>query len=125
MAAGAFTIGCGMRIIDPLMPMMAREFGVGLDSVAPLIGGFALAYGLGQLGSGPLGDALGKLRVAAAALLLYAATLLAAPLAPDLPSLLAMRVLSGLAAAAVIPLFMAHIGDSTPYAQRQAVIGSS
>jgi predicted MFS family arabinose efflux permease len=123
MAAGAFTIGCGMRIIDPLMPMMAREFGVGLDSIAPLIGGFALAYGLGQLGAGPLGDALGKLRVAAAALLFYAATLLAAPLAPDLPSLLAMRVLSGLAAAAVIPLFMAHIGDSTPYAQRQAVIG--
>lgn len=123
MAAGAFTVGCGMRIVDPLMPMMARDFGVGLDSIAPLIGGFALAYGLGQLGTGPLGDALGKLRVVAVALAVYAATLLAAPLAGDLPTLLLMRVLSGLAAAATIPLFMAHIGDSTPYAQRQAVIG--
>jgi predicted MFS family arabinose efflux permease len=30
MALAAFTIGCGMRMLDPLLPMMAREFGVGL-----------------------------------------------------------------------------------------------
>jgi predicted MFS family arabinose efflux permease len=123
MALAAFTVGCGMRVTDPLLPMMAREFGVGLGAVAPLIGGFALAYGLGQLGAGPVGDALGKLRVAAVAMGLYAATLLAAPLAPDLTTLLVVRVLSGLAAAATIPLFMAHIGDSVPYADRQAVLG--
>ncbi|WP_372616754.1 MFS transporter [Falsiroseomonas sp.] len=123
MAMAAFTVGCGMRILDPLLPMLAGEFGVGLGAVAPLIGGFALAYGLGQLAAGPLGDALGKMRVAAVAMAIYAATLLGATLAGDLFSLLLMRIASGLAAAATIPLFMAHIGDRVPYEHRQGTIG--
>lgn len=122
MAMAAFTIGCGMRVLDPLLPMMARDFGVGIGAVAPLIGGFALAYGLGQL-AGPLGDALGKLRVAAVAIALYAGTLVGAALVPDLGSLFAVRVLSGLVAAAAIPMLMAHIGDSVAYEHRQAVLG--
>ncbi|WP_237216214.1 MFS transporter [Falsiroseomonas oryziterrae] len=123
MAMAAFTVGCGMRMLDPLLPMMARDFGVGLGAVAKLIAGFSLAYGLGQLLAGPVGDALGKLRVAAVAMALYAGTLFAAAQAPDLGGLLAFRIAAGLAAAATIPLFMAHIGDTTPYAQRQATLG--
>ncbi|WP_158287634.1 MFS transporter [Falsiroseomonas bella] len=123
MAMAAFTVGCGLRILDPLLPMLAGEFGVGLGAVAPLIAGFAMAYGLGQFAAGPVGDSLGKMRVAAVAMALYAATLLGATLAPDLVALLAMRVLSGFFAAATIPLFMAHIGDSVAYEHRQATIG--
>ncbi len=123
MAMAAFTVGCGMRILDPLLPMLAGEFGVGIGAVAPLIGGFAMAYGLGQIAAGPIGDSLGKMRVAAVAMALYAASLLGATLAPDLLALLVMRVLSGLFAAATIPLFMAHIGDSVAYEHRQATLG--
>jgi len=123
LATAAFTIGCGMRVLDPLMPMMAAEFRVGLGAVAPLISGFALAYGLSQIFAGPLGDRLGKLPVAAVAIALYSATLLGATLVQDLGALLAVRIASGFFAAPVIPLFMAHIGDAVPYAQRQATLG--
>jgi len=123
MALAGFAVGAGMRILDPLLPMLARDFGVGLGAVAPLIGGFALAYGLGQLAAGPLGDAFGKLRVAGVAMALYALTLFAASLAGDLTALLAIRVLSGLVAAATIPLFIAQIGDEVAYEHRQAAIG--
>ncbi|MGG5886761.1 MFS transporter [Falsiroseomonas sp. HC035] len=123
MALAAFTIGCGMRMLDPLLPMLAREFNTGLGAVAPLIGVFALSYGLAQLVIGPLGDRLGKMRVVALSLGLYAATLLAAAFAGGLSPLLVIRMLAGLAAAAVVPLLMAHIGDSVPYGQRQAVLG--
>jgi predicted MFS family arabinose efflux permease len=112
-----------MRLLDPLLPMLAREFQVGLGAVAPLIGGFALAYGVGQLVFTPLGDRFGKLRVAAATLLLYALATLACAAAGDLATLLGLRIAAGLVAAAAIPLMMAEIGDRVPYAQRQAVLG--
>lgn len=123
MALAAFSVGSGMRMLDPLLPMLAREFGTGLGSVAPLIGGFALAYGIGQFIFGPLGDRFGKMPVVACALACYALTLVGAGFSGGLASLLGWRVLSGLASAAVMPLFMAHIGDSVPYGQRQALIG--
>jgi predicted MFS family arabinose efflux permease len=123
LALAAFTVGCGMRVLDPLMPMIATEFGVGLGAVAPLISGFALAYGLSQLLAGPLGDRLGKLPVAGVSIALYAMTLVGATLVQDLGTLLTIRLASGFCAAAVIPLFMAHIGDAVPYAERQATLG--
>jgi predicted MFS family arabinose efflux permease len=123
MATAAFTVGCGMRMIEPLLPMMAQDFGTGLGGVAPLIGGFALAYGVGQFAIGPLGDRFGKIRVVAISLAIYAGMLVGAGLAEGLSTLLLFRVLMGLAAAAIVPLFMAHIGDSVPYGQRQAVLG--
>jgi predicted MFS family arabinose efflux permease len=123
MAFTAFTVGCGMRLLDPLLPMLAREFGVGLGAVAPLIGGFALAYGVGQVAIGPLGDRFGKMRVVAIGMTFYAAAVLASGMAGDLGALLTFRVLAGLACAAVMPLFMAQIGDTVPYGQRQAALG--
>ncbi|MBU8537004.1 MFS transporter [Falsiroseomonas tokyonensis] len=123
MALAAFTIGCGMRMLDPLLPMLAREFGVGLGSVAPLIGGFALAYGIGQLVMGPLGDRFGKMRIVTISMGLYGATQIAASMSGDLGTLLTVRVLAGFGCAAVMPLFMAHIGDQVPYDQRQGMIG--
>jgi len=62
-------------------------------------------------------------RVAAIAMALYVVTLLVASIAADLPTLLGIRVLAGLTSAAVIPLFMAHIGDTVPYEHRQATLG--
>ena len=123
MATAAFTVGCGMRMIEPLLPMMAQDFGTGLGGVAPLIGGFALAYGVGQFAIGPLGDRFGKIRVVAISLAIYAGMLVGAGLAGVLSLLLLCRGRVGLAAAAIVPLFMAHIGDSVPYGQRQAVLG--
>lgn len=121
--AATFAAGCGMRIFDPILPLVAADFGVTVAQMAPVLAGFMLAYGLGQLVIGPLGDALGKLRVLLAAMFLYALTLAASAAAPDLWSMVALRFASGAAAGAVFPLAMAWIGDSVAYAERQATIG--
>ncbi len=123
MAFASYTTGSGMRLLDPLLPMVAGEFGVTVAGAAWLVAGFLLPYGLGQLGIGPLGDRYGKLRVACLAVLAYGALMLLSSLAGSLNSLTLLRVFAGLAAGAVIPLLIAHLGDVVPYAERQAVIG--
>ncbi|MDI3307838.1 MAG: MFS transporter [Acetobacteraceae bacterium] len=122
-ALAGFTTGSGMRMLDPLLPLLAADLGITVATATSLVAGFVLPYGLVQLVAGPLGDRLGKIRIACIALLLYGLGLLASALALDLPMLIALRAFSGCFAGAVIPLLMAHIGDSVPYAERQAAIG--
>ena len=122
-ALAGFASGSGMRIMDPLMPMIAADFGISVSAVAILIAAFMLFYGGGQVAVGPLGDRLGKLRVAAVALVLFGTFTVLAEFATTLTQLTLLRGLGGLVAGAVIPLLLAHIGDTVPYAERQAVIG--
>ena len=100
-ALGGFATGAGMRLLDPLLPLLARDFGVPVPAVAGLVAGFVVAYGLVQIGAGPLGDRFGKARVACGALLLYGLCLLASAAASGLPMLMALRAASGFFAGAV------------------------
>ena len=122
-ALAGFATGSGMRMLDPLLPLLAREFGVPVSAVAGLVAGFVASYGLVQIGAGPLGDRFGKALVASAALMLYGLCLLGGAAASGLPMLVALRAASGFFAGAVIPLLMAELGDRVPYAERQGVIG--
>ena len=122
-ALAGFATGAGMRLLDPLLPLLARDFGVSVSAVSGLVAGFVLGYGLVQFGAGPLGDRFGKAPVACAALLLYGVALLLCALAAGLPMLVALRAASGFFAGAVIPLLMAELGDTVAYAERQAVLG--
>lgn len=123
LVAASFAAGWGMRIFDPILPVVAADFGVTVAQMAPVLAGFMLAYGGGQLVIGPLGDRLGKLRVLLAAVFLYALAVAASAAAQGLWSMVALRFASGLAAGALFPLAMAWIGDSVAYAERQATIG--
>jgi predicted MFS family arabinose efflux permease len=122
-ALAGFTTGSGMRVLDPVLPLLAADFGITVSVATGVVAAFLLPYGLVQIVAGPLGDRMGKPRVACLALLLYALAMLGSALAPDLPALLAFRAVAGLAAGAVIPLLMAHLGDAVPYAERQGAIG--
>lgn len=112
-----------MRLMDPLLPLLAADFGVGVAALAPVVAGFTLAYGAGQLVTGPLGDRYGKVRVAALALVLYGIGLAVSAAAWDLASMVVLRTATGLVAGAVIPLAIAWVGDAVPYEERQATIG--
>lgn len=110
------------RICDAMLPELSREFRVGLAEAAQTVSVFALAYGLAQLGYGPLGDRFGKLRVLVGAALLCAAGSLAAVWAGGLDALLVTRLVVGLGAAGLIPLGLAWVGDHVPYQQRAVAL---
>ena len=117
-----FASMASIRLADPMLPAMAREFGTEPTEVSGAITFFALAYGLMQLAWGPLGDRLGKLRVIGSATVAATLGSIACALAPDLRSLELARLLTGVFCAAIIPMSIAWVGDVVPLAQRQATL---
>ncbi len=123
LAAAAFVSGANLRLFDALLPKVAEDFAVPPTTAAVVVTAFTLAYGLFQIVHGPLGDRIGKLRVVAVATLVAASGSLGCAFAPSLSALAALRFVTGIGAAAIVPLALAWIGDNTPYEKRQATIG--
>src|SRR6185369_1803162 len=85
--------------------------------------GYLLPYGLFQLAYGPLADRFGKVQVSVCAMAAFnVGTALCGAFA-SFSAVLLLRALTGAAAAALIPLTIAYIGDTVPYAKRQAALG--
>ena len=122
LALASMGTGATLRVCDALLPRLAQDFAVPLGQAAQVITVFAVAYGLAQLVFGPMGDRFGKYRVVGWACAASALASVLCALAPGFATLLAGRLLAGVAAAAVIPMSMAWIGDNVPYAQRQTVL---
>lgn len=122
LAAGCFVSSMAMRLVDPVVPDIARDLGVSAASVALLASAYTFPYALGQPVLGALGDALGKaliIKICLAALVLFT---LKAALAPTLELLFAARVLAGVAGGGVIPLAFALVGDRFSMAERQVAL---
>lgn len=122
LAAAGFLSAAGARIVDPLLSLIAHDFGSTVPEMSIIIAAFTLPYGLCQILLGPLGDRFGKLRVMMAGLFAYALASCACALAGTLPTLTLLRVFAGGTAAAVIPVAMAYIADAVPYENRQVVL---
>lgn len=108
-----------LRVCDPLLPALAREFDAMSGSAGRTVSAFAIAYAIALLLYGPLADRLGKLRVVFLATLASSVGSAGCALATSLDSLVVLRALSGAAAAGVTPIAMAWIGDNVPYERRQ------
>jgi predicted MFS family arabinose efflux permease len=122
LSIAGFAIGANIRITDPLLPTFALEFETTVGMVALVAMGFALAHGALQIVYGPLGDRIGKLPIVATAAIASALISIATAFAVSLATLATLRLLSGLATAAIIPLTLAFIGDTTTYAQRHVAL---
>ncbi len=112
-----------MRIVDPLVPTLAGDFGRTIPQVAAMATAFSFAYAIGQPFLGPVADSLGKLKTISVSLFLLAALSLAAALTWSFDALTLVRASTGIVAGGVIPVAMAAIGDRAPMAERQILLG--
>ncbi len=110
------------RICDAMLPELSRVFDVSISEAARVVWMFAVVYGASQLFYGPMGDRLGKFRIITYATIGCSLASLLAVFAVSLNALVLARVITGLCAAAIIPLSMAWIGDAVPYEQRQETL---
>jgi predicted MFS family arabinose efflux permease len=122
LAIAAFASAAAMRICDPMLPQIAETFGTTTGQAAGTITAYAVAYGLFQIMYGPLGDRFNKYRLITLATFACTFGTLLAAASPCLSWLIFSRALAGATAAAIIPMSIAWIGDSIPYAERQATL---
>ena len=112
-----------MRLFDSLLPTIAEDFAIAPTVASIVVTTFTLAYGLFQIVYGPLGDRIGRLRTVAIAMSIACAGSFGSALAPTLPELALLRLITGIGAAGIIPVSIAWIGDHTSYDDRQATLG--
>jgi predicted MFS family arabinose efflux permease len=123
LGVATFMVGLDARVVAPLLPTIAADFQISVADAGWLISGYMLPYGLCQLAYGPLADRYGKVRVAANAMVFFSVGTALCGAFDSFAMIVLLRVLTGAAAAALIPLTIAYIGDTVPYERRQAALG--
>ena len=118
----AFGSLASMRICDAMLTTLGRDFQVTTGDASRVISAFAVAYGVMQLLYGPLGDRIGKLRVIVLATFGCALFSALTAMAPTLDLLIVSRAAMGAAAAGIVPLSIAWVGDQVPYHERQETL---
>jgi MFS transporter, YNFM family, putative membrane transport protein len=112
-----------MRLLDPLVPTLANEFGRTIPQVAMVATAFSISYAIGQPFLGPIADAVGKARTIFVSVAALAVMLVASALVVSFEALFVIRMLMGVFAGGIIPIAMAAIGDRAPMAERQVALG--
>ena len=111
-------------VVSPILPAIAGNLGVPVASAGILIAAYMLPFGLFQLVFGPLADRYGKSRVVVSTLAAFTVTTALCAVGGTLTNLAIFRALTGIFAAATMPISLALIGDTVPMAHRQQAIGS-
>lgn len=117
-----FASMASMRACDSVLPALAAGFAVTTSAAAQTISGFAIAYGVMQFFLGPLGDRLGKPRVIGWAAMACALANVGIAMSGTLDAVIWGRVLAGAAGGGIVPLSLAHIGDTVTYDRRQLAL---
>ncbi|MHB1325684.1 MAG: MFS transporter [Thermoleophilia bacterium] len=111
-------------VVSPILPAIAESFDVDPARAGILIAAYMLPFGLFQLVFGPLADRFGKLRVIMSTMVFFSLATALCGLGMGLTDLSIYRALTGLFAAATMPVSLALIGDVVPLENRQTAIGT-
>lgn len=113
-----FLVGTELFVFSPLLPVLAADY-----RVVPALGGlsvtvFALAYMVTAPLFGYFSDRVGRRRVLIYSLLAFALANILTAGAENFPSLVAVRLFAGAAAAGVSPSIYALVGSAAPAGRR-------
>ncbi|GGQ36053.1 EmrB/QacA subfamily drug resistance transporter [Actinomadura coerulea] len=100
---GIFITTLDFFIVNVAIPDIQTDLRAGATAIQWVVAGFGLALGSGLITSGRLGDLAGRRRMYALGLAVFTAASLACGLAPSPGTLIAARVVQGLAAALLMP----------------------
>ena len=121
-AATTFAAALSSRSMEPVLPLVAGDFGVTVATAASLSAIVALTFAVVQPIIGAAADMFGKPRLMIGCLALLGAANIVGALATSFEMLFLSRVLGGIAAGGTFPLAMGLTSDLVPTAQRQIAL---
>lgn len=108
---GAFATFALLYYVQPILPAFAQTFAVSPAAASLSISATTGVLAVALFGAGALSDAVGRKTVMAASLVAAAAATIAIAFAPNWPTLIALRALTGLALSGVPAVAMAYLAD--------------
>ncbi|QIS21132.1 MFS transporter [Nocardia terpenica] len=121
--AAAFMDSVDVTVVHIAIPSLQRDIGATAAQVQWITGGYALAFALGLVTGGRLGDMFGRKRLMLFGIAAFTLTSLLCGIASGPEMLLVGRVLQGAAAAMMVPQVLSIVHVSFPEHERAKVFG--
>ena len=109
---GFFVVALDAQIVNVALPAIRSDLGGGLSGLQWIVTGYTLMFSALQLFSGTFSDRAGARRAYGLGMTLFTVASLACGLSPNLPVLIAGRVLQGIGAAMITPSSLALIREA-------------
>ncbi len=111
-------------IIPPLLVEIATDLDISVAVAGQLATATFAAWAVTGVSAGPLSDSFGRRPVAIVCLAVLSISMLACAIAPNLETLLALRVLTGLGGGVIPPNIVGSVADVISPARRARAVGA-
>lgn len=117
---GFFVITLDASVVNVVLPDIRDDLGGGMSGLQWVIDGYTLMFAALLLSAGSLSDSAGARSAFGTGMVLFIASSVACGLAPNLPVLVAARVVQGAGAALMTPSSLALIREAYPDSAQRA-----
>ena len=120
-----FAASLSVRALDPVLPHVADDFGVGIATAASFAAVFAFTFAAVQPAIGAAADLFGKARLMTICLALLGVANILGALSTSFPMLFVTRILAGIGSGEVMRgAVLAVVGEAAGRAKAQGAISS-
>jgi EmrB/QacA subfamily drug resistance transporter len=119
----SFIVILDVMVVATALTAIRRDLGASLADLEWTVSAYTLSFAVLLMTAAALGDRLGRRRVFAAGLIMFAVSSAGCALAPDAAALIAARAVQGAGAATIMPVALALLNGAFPPARRGWAIG--
>jgi predicted MFS family arabinose efflux permease len=122
LATSCFVGSLSLRLLDPVVPQVARDLSTSPEAVALLSTAFLFTYALTQPFVGAIADAYGKVKILKICSAALAVMLVAMAFAPTIEIMYAARIFGGIFGGGVFTVALSIVGDRVAVSERQVAL---
>ena len=123
-AATMFVEGYDAQLMGFVVPGIARAWGVAPASLTPAIAAGLIGMTIGAFFIAPLADSYGRRRLVVYSVIIFAILTLATAFAANLPTLVVLRLLTGIGLGGAMPNAIAITAEFSPGAKRASAVAA-